>query len=147
MNMIQIYIIAKAPDLTKVQTGWTCPKPAHDLGIHWPGWDAPRRPTWTFGHVLLKSEVYVIYTLIGEFRTEAARQKAIQMRLDFAVQAHECYEDWCKRVVEAYHTILRYPSPQFSVQVVGIETSQVLWTNLEERYPEQPGTRRILRSY
>lgn len=73
---------------------------------------------------------------LGEIRGEAARQVAIQMRLDFEGQAYDCYQDWCRREAEAYHTIIKYLSPRVSAQVVGIGTSRELWNDLEERYQQ-----------
>jgi len=36
-----------------------------------------------------------VISQVGEIRGEAARQAAIRMRLDFVVQAHDCYQ--CNR--------------------------------------------------
>jgi hypothetical protein len=73
---------------------------------------------------------------IGEVRGEAARQAAVQMRLEFEAQAYDCYQDWCRREAEAYHTIIKYLSPTVSAQVAGIGTSRELWDDLEERYQQ-----------
>ncbi|GFF60823.1 retrovirus-related Pol polyprotein from transposon TNT 1-94, partial [Aspergillus udagawae] len=58
------------------------------------------------------------------------------MRLEFEGQAYDCYQDWCRREAEAYHTIIKYLSPTVSAQVDGIGTSRELWNDLEERYQQ-----------
>ncbi|KAF9890687.1 hypothetical protein FE257_005553 [Aspergillus nanangensis] len=73
---------------------------------------------------------------LGEIRGEAARQAAVQIRLEFEGQAYDCYQDWCRRETEAYHTIIKYLSPIVSAQVAGIGTSQELWNDLEEQYQQ-----------
>jgi hypothetical protein len=69
------------------------------------------------------------------------RQKAIEDRLEIEVQAFKRHREWSKREAEAYHTILRYLSPEISVHVAGLETSQDLWNDLEEQYRLYMGNR------
>lgn len=63
---------------------------------------------------------------LEDIRGEVARQAAVQMRLEFEGQAYDCYQDWCRREAEAYHTIIKYLSPTVSAQVAGIGTSREL---------------------
>ncbi|KAI9037532.1 retrovirus-related Pol polyprotein from transposon TNT 1-94 [Aspergillus affinis] len=60
----------------------------------------------------------------------------VQMRLEFEGQAYDCYQDWCRREAEAYHTVIKYLSPTVSAQVAGIGTSRELWNDLEELYQQ-----------
>jgi hypothetical protein len=77
-----------------------------------------------------------IIPLIGSSSAGAARQKAIETRLEIEVQAFERYEKWSKCEAEAYHTIFRYLSPEVSIHAAGIETSRDLWDDLEDRYSQ-----------
>ena len=77
-----------------------------------------------------------VIPLIRSSSAGAARQKAIDTRLEIEVQAFERYEKWSKCEAEAYHTIFRYLSPEVSIHAAGIETSRDLWDDLENRYSQ-----------
>ena len=68
------------------------------------------RPDCLFKYV--KPITADVITLIGSNINGAARQKAIETRLEAEVQAFERYEKWSKCEGEAYHTIFRYLSPE-----------------------------------
>jgi hypothetical protein len=75
-----------------------------------------------------------VIPVIARNLSGTAREKAIKTRLESEVQAFERYEKWSKCEGHAYHTILRYLSPEVSIHAAGIETSRDLWNDLEEKY-------------
>lgn len=92
------------------------------------------RPDCLFKYV--KPIASDIGPLIDRSHSGAVRQNAIATRLETEVQAFEYYRKWSQCEAEAYHTILRYLSPEVSIHAAGIGTSRELWLDLEERYSQ-----------